>query len=205
MPGYRHHTFNELISGYVEWLQKYELRDHEIYFLTFLFQHLRLPEELVIDTMKKEVERFYSVLLTRIVRKPQSDDACLPLFIAFPDRFVAKRKNSHTFANSRPNESVHFHALIAVPECSRLKTNLVTHLDIKKDLYLGVQGKMRELHAKRVDDLSGIVDYTFKHFKRRTFSSDEILILPKSRSELLAKDVMLPRHATGIIFQGATN
>jgi hypothetical protein len=51
-------------------------------------------------------------------------------------------------------------------------------------LYLGQHGKLTNIHVRRVKQLrDGIVDYLFKHIKRRSFSLDQVLILPQSVSE----------------------
>jgi hypothetical protein len=54
--------------------------------------------------------------------------------------------------------------------------------------YRGNQGKITKIDVRPVQDLDGrLMDYTFKHIKRRSFSLDDILVLPRSHSELEPK------------------
>jgi hypothetical protein len=90
---------------------------------------------------------------------------------------------------------VHFHVfLLAVPQVSRLECDLIGHIYQNKKRYLGNQGKIMKIDVRPVEDLDGgLVDYTFKHIKRRSFSLDDILILPKSQSELEPKSLWVTK------------
>ena len=80
---------------------------------------------------------------------------------------------------------MHFHAFIAIPQVSRLRVDLVKHIRRNKTRFLGTQGKIMNIDVRPVADPDGrLVDYAFKHIKRKSFSLDDILILPKSQSEL---------------------
>jgi hypothetical protein len=89
---------------------------------------------------------------------------------------------------------VHFHVFLAVPQVSRLECDLIGHIYQNKKRYLGNQGKIMKIDVRPVEDLDGgLVDYTFKHIKRRSFSLDDILILPKSQSELEPKSLWVTK------------
>jgi hypothetical protein len=155
----------------------------KVYFLTFQFHELGRYKQATVLTMKTEIERFYRTSLTRINRWPgrESQREYLPLLIGVPDSPVFKRHSRATLAEISPNSGYHFHAIFAIPKQSRLKTGLKKHIEQNKSKYLGYQGKLAKIHVKRVKQLEGgIVDYLFKHIKRRTFTLDDVLILPES-------------------------
>jgi hypothetical protein len=86
----------------------------------------------------------------------------------------------------RPNDGVHCHALLAIPPQSRLGVPLDVHVPRNSGLYYGPEKRIAEIDVQRIDAPKGrIVDYTFKHVKRGTFATDDILILPKSLTEIL--------------------
>jgi hypothetical protein len=53
---------------------------------------------------------------------------------------------------------------------------------------IGDDGKVRSLHVMPIIKLDGrLVDHTFKNIKRRAFTTDDILIFPRTRTELIAE------------------
>ena len=176
----RHADVSRIIYGYTEWVQGYLDRGSKVYFLTFQFHELGRHKQATVMTMKTEVERFYRTLLTRINRWPgrQSQREYLPILIGVPDAPVFKRQSTATLSEILPNLGHHFHALFVIPKKSRLKTGLKRHVEQNQSRYLGYQRKLAKIHVKRVRQLEGgIVDYLFKHVKRRTFTFDDVLIL----------------------------
>ena len=180
----------EVIAGYTEWVEE-RLTDgkSKVYLITFQFNHLGRSTKATLVSMQREIERFYSVLLTRIVRRPKrkSQQRNLPILIAVPDSPVDKHQAIATVADISANLGLHFHALLLMPRKSRLKTGLRKHIRTNRACYFGNSGLLRQIHARRVRHVEGrVVDYVFKHVKRQTYSLDDVLIMPRSRSELLA-------------------
>ena len=158
-----------------------------VYLVTFQFNHISANQKTALDIMRKEIERFYVVLLSDVVRRPRraAHLVNLPQLIGIPDRPTSKRISTHRLSDIRPNDGVHFHVFVAIPQVSRLKDDLITHIRQSKKRYLGNQGKITKIDVRPVSDLDGrLVDYTFKHIKRRLFFLDDILVLPRSHSEL---------------------
>jgi hypothetical protein len=90
-----------------------------------------------------------------------------------------------TLADIWPNDGIHFHAILMYPKKPRLKGKLSRHIKQNRACYLGQHGKLAKIHVRRVKQLQGrMVNYLFKHIKRRTFSLDDVLILPRSIGEL---------------------
>jgi hypothetical protein len=174
----------DLIKGYKNWIIRGDDIDHVTYFATFQFHPLRLDAERARETMKNGIERFYSVLLTNVVRRPKRPEDFVRL-IAVPDRPVAKRIRTYRLADIRPNDGLHFHAFIRLPVRSRLRCGLDAHVREHEGRYVGSQRIISKIDIRPITDLKGsLVDYTFKTIKRRTGSLDDLLILPKSRSEM---------------------
>jgi hypothetical protein len=156
------------------------------YFLTFRFEELGTTEEIALKRMRKEIEQFYAVLLPNVVRRlPQRGTPWvnLPQLIAMPDRPVASRVNTNGLAYTGPNHGLHYHAIVTIPKSSRLQEGLVEHIQHNKRRYCGKQGCLIKIKVRPILDCKRrSVDYTVKHIKRRTFSPDDILDLPRRRS-----------------------
>jgi hypothetical protein len=181
---------SEVIDGYTAWIQDRLDRHWKVYFLTFQFHHLGMHERVTVMTMQREVERFYRTLLTRLIRRPArtSQQKRLPLLIGVPDSPVAKHQRTAPLADIWPNLGIHFHAILGIAKKTRVKCKLSRHIKRHQSVYLGRDGKLAKIHVRRVRRLEGrVVDYLFKHIKRRTFTLDDVLILPRSAGE--------PRHA----------
>lgn len=184
---------NALIRNIIKEYSKLIIPDSDIdfgaYLATFQFSHFWGNPDRACELMKKEIERFYAVLVTNVVRRPsRANPEELPRLIAVPDRPVSKRKSTHRLRDVRPNDGIHFHALISVPVVSRLDCDLDVHVRENYQRYLGHHGDVAKIDIRPINDLGNrLVDYTFKHIKRRTFSLDDVLILPKSRGELMDK------------------
>jgi hypothetical protein len=177
----------DIIGGYQYWIKDNSETGKEIYLVTFQFNHISANPKTALDIMRKEIERFYVVLLLDVVRRPRRAAHLdnLPQLIAIPDRPTSKRASTHRLSDIRPNDGVHFHIFLAIPQVSRLKEDLATHIQQNEMRYRGNQGKIMKIDVRPVANLDGrLVDYTFKHIKRRSFSLDDILILPRSQSEL---------------------
>ena len=177
----------DIIGAYCNWIKENIETGMKVYLVTFQFNHLGKNGIAALDIMRKEIERFYVVLLSNVVRRPRRPSLLvkLPRLIAIPDRPTSKRISTYSLSDVRPNDGVHFHAFIAIPQVSRLQEDLVKHIQRNKMRFLGNQGKIVNIDVRPIVDPDGrLVDYTFKHIKRRSFSLDDILILPKSQSEL---------------------
>jgi hypothetical protein len=98
----------------------------------------------------------------------------------------------------RPQSAAPLHVrhqtLTMIPRKSRLKGKLGRHIRRNRSRYLGQHGKLAKIHVRCVKQLDGrVTDYLFKHIKRRTFTLDDVLILPQSLSEARASTNNIPR------------
>ena len=134
--------------------------------------------------MEREVERIYRTLLTRITRRPKKTRLGeLPILIGCPDSPVQKREARGRPPSQVPNAAVHYHFVLAVPSRSRLREPLDQHVQRNIDYY---KGKIvLEIHVTPVTDVEGrLADYVLKQLKRKTYTADDILVLPQHNSEL---------------------
>jgi tRNA(Leu) C34 or U34 (ribose-2'-O)-methylase TrmL len=84
------------------------------------------------------------------------------------------------------NDGIHVHGVMVVPKQTRLKERLDLHFLRKSKLY--VRGKIYRIHAEPITSQAAFVtDYGGKAVKRRRFSTDHVLILPRTVAELPAK------------------
>jgi hypothetical protein len=140
--------------------------------------------------MKQEVQRVYSKLITRVHREPRtaSPDE-LPILIGAVDLPVHK-SNRSSAPLVQCNGGLHFHAMILIPERSRLREPLQDHFQACERLY-GMDGAISKIDVRPVTDgYERVVDYVFKTIKRGSVSYDEgALILPRARDELTSRRI----------------
>ena len=88
------------------------------------------------------------------------------------------------------NRGLHFHALILIPDRSRLREPLQDHFQTSAHLY-ETDGTITKIDVRPVlDGYERVVDYVFKTIKRERVSYDEgVLILPRTRDELTSSAI----------------
>lgn len=154
------------------------------YLMSFMFHPLPGSTQAKLQCMKDSVYRFYATFLTRVVRKPKSvfHAGDRPLLFAAPDYPVPKRKKQSP-SDFAINDGLHFHGIMVVPLRSRLKEDLIGHLQSRFLTY--VKSPLKRIETVLIEDKIGFVtDYAFKSVKRNRFSVDDVIVLPKSRKEL---------------------
>jgi hypothetical protein len=174
-----------LIAGYVRLVQQRVINDGwNPYFLTFMFRHLPGKENVQLVAMEQAVVRFYSTLLTRIVRSPHSafQQSQRPILIAAPDYPVFKH-DKEKISDIAINDGLHIHAMLAVPWQSRMKEDIISHLQRYTRLY--VKDPIIRINISEIEDnIARVGDYVFKSVKRERCSWDDVVVLPKDRSEI---------------------
>lgn len=174
-----------LIAGYVGLLQQRIKNDGwNPYFLTFMFRHLSGKKSVQLAAMEQAIVRFYSTLLTRIVRNPHSafQQSQRPILIAAPDYPVFKH-DKQKISDIAINDGLHIHAMLAVPWQSRMKEDIISHFQRYTRLY--IKDPVKRINIIEIEDNIGRVgDYVFKSIKKERSSWDDIIVLPKDRSEI---------------------
>jgi hypothetical protein len=127
--------------------------------------------------MLKEIDRFYKVLLWKVVRGPRRTSGWVtpPFLLAMPDLPVGKRVRTKRLADMCPNQGMHFHALVAVPRNSGLREDLVEHIHQNEEQYRGIHGKIEKIEVRPLDFKNKQDDCILRDVKWRRFADNEIL------------------------------
>ena len=179
---------NELVEGFDAFVQKHMDAGWHAYLVTFMFRQLAGGNSAKINQMKRAVEKWYSTFLTRVVRftKAKCDK---PILIGMPDLPVAKSGKKSATMDVLVNDGLHVHGILLIPRKSRLTTPLKDHLDAHADTYLGRRDIIERLEVDPIVTKASckVTDYVFKGLQRG-LSYDDLIVLPKSFSELAKTD-----------------
>ena len=170
-----------------------------MYLFTFAFKQLPGPRDVKIAQMFQEITKVYGRLVTRTVRNPRSPRwaAILPRAVFFADRPVnqwRKRKVNKRKLKKRlilPNDGLHVHGLVAANRLGRIHDALDKHFREHEDEYL--IDHIEEIDIQPITHEPTFVGgYGAKGLKNRSFSSDDVLVLPKGLDELPTKTPRSP-------------
>lgn len=175
-------SINEIAS----WIQTKIDAGYKPYFLTFMFDQLNGNRQAILAQMHRQIEQFNRKLITRVHRSPNSKGANdnLPILIGFADLPAIFKNTRRPLVDIVTNDGLHFHAILLMPEKSRIKGSFIDHYEKNKHIYVG-DGPLNRIHILKIERKPGrIVQYTFKAFKWNRISWDEgFTLFPKSASE----------------------
>jgi hypothetical protein len=180
----------EILQNYGIWFEEYQKFGWDIYFMTLMFDHISGSSAEKLREMQKETQRVYGKIASWVVRKPKSPEFShfLPRGVFFPDVPCHKREKQD-LKGVTVNDGIHFHGILAIPKNGRLKVPLDQHFRDKKRMYTR-NSKLSRIHVQPINsDVPFVADYAGKAVKRKKFSSDDILILPRTLQELPQKVV----------------
>jgi hypothetical protein len=174
-------SYKEEIDAFDSWIKSMICYHRSAYFLNFMF--VQLPSNVRAKTviMKEEVSRVYATLLTREVRRPRSIQcqADMPRFIGCPDLPVPKRdKRSKRLMVA--NEGMHFNGILVLSHFGR--GLLDPERDLPHEPYCLPGGRLERIDVTPIE-YGSMASYAFKTIKTPE-RWDDILILPRARSEL---------------------
>jgi hypothetical protein len=186
----------DLIDGFHQLVRERIVESWQPYFVSFMFNHIPGKQSTKKQIMADEVSRVYQTLLPYIVRKPTSPSwkQYCPIFIGCPDLPVAKNEKE-LVRNLQVNEGLHFNGCLLLPpaEKCRLQEPLDKHFEKHQAQYYWDRHSLDRLHATYIRDGS-MIDYALKHFKRGNVVYDDVLILPRTPSELTGGGVNICRR-----------
>jgi hypothetical protein len=174
-------------QAYERWIADMMGRHDEwtAYLVTFMFNDLPGSTGSRPRQMAKEIEHFYTTLITRVTRRPNRGvnvERCPRLF-ALPD--LPRRGSRSSSDDVAVNDGLHFHGVLLLPTGSRLKCGLGEHVAANRGLYLGSHGRLRDIHIVEItSDPERVAGYVFKLWKWNPEFGDHHVVLPRSRSEL---------------------
>lgn len=175
-----------LVASYASWMEELAIRGFEPFFLSFMFRHIPGSGIRVEKTMREVVEQVYARSLIRIMRNPDStrNRDWKPVWIVCPDYPVGKSCARGSLRDVTVNAGRHLQGTAMIPPNLRLKMRFDHHLVENESTYL--VSPLRRIYAEpirsRLRYVSG--DYNFKQILRGRVSADEIVILPRNRSEM---------------------
>jgi hypothetical protein len=116
--------------------------------------------------------------------------------VFFPDLPVYK-KNRQAIPHIFVNDGLHIQGITVVTMEDRLKTvRLPLDLYFHECWWYYLGHKLHHLDVRPIThDVLYVVDYLGKWIKRGLFSTDDILLLPRTRDELLFRPVGLPQNS----------
>jgi hypothetical protein len=137
--------------------------------------------------MMRKIVHLYSKLATRAVRWPRSPKwiTHLPKGMFALDKPRRTKVRGHV-ADVCPNDGEHWHGILWLSPNSREKVlPLDRHFERCSGLYAPKGGAIRKIHVVPITDRPEYVtQYALKAVEDGLVSFDDILILPKSVSEL---------------------
>jgi hypothetical protein len=155
------------------------------YLLSFMFDQIKVPEHRRMEEMKTHLGWFYGRLAKASVPKASSPNwtPFLPKIILAPDLPVPKNSKVQ-LRDVTINNGLHWHGLVLVnPPAPQLPGNLDVHINENLRKYL--VGSLRKIGVEPIThDPEYVTGYGMKGPKRSTFSEDDILIFPRTVSEL---------------------
>jgi hypothetical protein len=158
------------------------------YFLSFMFSQIPGSDASRMEEMKKHLGWFYGRLAKASVPKASSSEwsQFLPKIIFAPDLPVPKRSKVG-LRDVTINNGLHWHGLALInPLAPKFSEPLDVHVEQNFGKYLC--GSIREIGIKPITHTPEYVTwYGMKGLKRRSFSNDDVLIFPRTVSELPTK------------------
>jgi hypothetical protein len=150
-----------------------------------MFCQIQAPDHRRTEEMKKHLGWFYGRLAKASVPKASHPkwSPFLPKAVLFPDLPVPKHSKVQ-LRDVTMNNGIHWHGLVLVnPLAPKFPGNLDIHINENLGKYL--VGSIRTIDVKPIThDPEYVTGYGMKGLKRSSFSEDDVLILPRSVSEL---------------------
>ena len=186
-----------IIQGWASWIEKVVERQHRggIWYaadITLMFDHIPGNFRRKWAVMADEADRVYSTLIRHVVHNPRSPSqaAKLPIWIVAPDYQVKKHGMSAKaiLAEVKINDGLHLNGIMLMRIDTRLRVTLSMHFDPKGQYYqeyVHDGHPLRRIHVEPVRKTPNVMaDYTLKSLKWRIPDLDNVLIFPKTLSEL---------------------
>jgi hypothetical protein len=173
-----------LLNGYKQWVGSYIHEGWKPYEITFMYHQLPGSTKSILEQMKQELHRVNSRLVTRFHRDPRSKIGfeCIPRMMLFPDLPVYKHEKK-SIQDVSINDGLHYGGIALTSPISRCQTSLDDHFTDDQEKYLNK--KLERIFVKPITHSHNYVtDYVMKAIKNGRMSEEDIVILPRTSSEL---------------------
>jgi hypothetical protein len=174
----------EIVQAYGALFRQLTESGWDGYLVTVMFRQISGSVDTKIRQMHEGVSTVYGKLASRVVRKPTSKNWAylLPQGVFFPD-VPAYRQSRKKLSDISVNDGIHMHGIVSATATPRFKQPLDQHFQENERLY--VKGNIHRIHVEPITQKEKVVvDYAGKAIKRKRFSNDDILVLPKSLGEV---------------------
>ena len=175
----------KLVDAWADWITERRREGRRLYLFSFMFTQLPGRPKTKLMIMQQELTMIYARMLTRLVRRPKGKPLLeLPVWLAFPDRPVPKNDKKDSLSQIVPNDGVHMHAIVAIPKNSRVR-KIGAHVRKYRESYLGREGRLVNIDVRRIRRTPRkATRYALKSLERQRWDDDQILVLPRSSTEL---------------------
>jgi hypothetical protein len=174
-----------LIQAFGEMISVWQSQGWNGHLVTMMFDEIPGNRTTKVRQMQQAVYKLYGRLLTRMFRNPRSAKwaALLPRGVFSPDLPVSKRNKQDLFEVA-VNEGAHIHGALLTNTMGRIREpSLDEHFRRNRTDYL--ISPLREIHVLPiVSKPADVLEYTLKQVKRRSFTFDDLTIVPRLESEL---------------------
>jgi hypothetical protein len=182
---YNNYRIQQLLQAYGQWVHDQMGHGWQGYLLSFMFSQIQDLNTPRMEIMKNHLGWFYGRLAKASVPKASSPkwSPFLPQAVLAPDSPVPKRIKQR-LRDVAINNGLHWHGLVMVnPLAPKLPGNLDVHINENRIRYL--VGSIRKIGVEPIThDPVYVTGYGMKGLKRITLSYDDVLIFPRTVSEL---------------------
>ncbi|MGO6819812.1 hypothetical protein ACCS67_33990 [Rhizobium brockwellii] len=152
--------------------------------LTLMFKDMKGSEASRRRLMTKVATDIYSDLLPRLIKRIKSKTLMeLPFFLGCVDWPVPK-KHFKGLDGIHHNDGMHFGGLYLVPPIARTASNLMDIVERSRPVLMR-SGLLTAIHVEPVSfNPEKATRYVLKSLERFRISNEEVLVLPRTRSEM---------------------
>lgn len=177
-----HIRLKDVIRGYQRWGGDYLERGFSPFMLSFMFRPLGGSEAGQKLQMERAITAFYSSTLTRVVRNPSREQ--MPAWILLADFPVYKHDKISKRAAFQ-NDGLHVQGWAMLPPVNRLGGSCYADLLMGHHRGRGLLDRIECVHVKPITEtLDVAVSYLLKSLTRHRATFDDVIILPRSYSEV---------------------
>ena len=173
-----------IVESYSKWIVETIDEGWSPVLLTFKYRPICGDWRAAWTQMTWEMERVYATLLTRMVRNTAGPTDSLPRWICVPD-FPVPKQDRIPLGAVRINDGLHGHGLCLIPPFTKLTRAFETEVQLNQAMLTRQPHRLYRLDARPITHNPQVaVDYVFKMVTRGRVSFDDILILPRTNTEM---------------------
>lgn len=179
----------DVLLAYGKWIESFVEAGWQPHHVVFMFNPLSGSNAARWAQMSRGIEEVYGKILTRTHRVPNAarNRDRLPVLIAVPD-FPVYKRDRDKLTDIKLNDGHHAHAIWVMPPVSRMQArgeDLSGHFLNYGNRYTGKGRALQRIRSERIYTRPAYVtDYAFKAIKTDRAADSDIIVLPRTRSEV---------------------